>query len=117
MPDTVALQIALCREHGAAFSPPAASSRVGIALQTLGDRPLHGLRIPAHGEASGWYLWAGDTPTDAPDFYQPLCVEHLADRCPLALRFLGLPAGWRFLTDGEYVNVWYDTELLEARVG
>jgi hypothetical protein len=55
--------------------------------------------------------------SDATDFYQPLCVEHLADRCPLALGFLGLPAGWRFLTDDGHVDVWYDPELLEARHG
>jgi hypothetical protein len=28
------------------------------------------------------------------------------------LKFLGLPPGWRFLTDGLYVDVWYDAALL-----
>ncbi len=30
MPDLVSLQLALCREQSAAFSPPAPGSRVGI---------------------------------------------------------------------------------------
>ena len=117
MPDTAALQLDLCREHDVAFSPPAPGSRVGVELQTLGCLPLHGLRSPAQGEASGWYFWAGDAQTEVPDFYQPLSVEHLEDRCPLVLRFLGLPARWRFLTDGDYVDVWYDDELLQRQSG
>jgi hypothetical protein len=113
--DAAERQRDVCREHATVFSPPAPGSRVGIALQSLGHLPLHGLRIPEHGEASGWYLWAGESPSEAPDFYRPLCIEHLAELCPLALPFLGLPAGWRFLTDGEYVDVWYDAELLKRR--
>jgi len=29
----------------------------------------------------------------------------------LALPFLALPPGWRFLTDGSYVDVWQDEEM------
>jgi hypothetical protein len=43
-----------------------------------------------------------------------MCVEHLAERCSLAPPFLGLPPGWRFLTDGDYVDVWYDADLLKT---
>jgi hypothetical protein len=60
----------------------------------------------------GWYLWAGAGWSDDPDFFQPLCVEHLVDRCPLAVPFLGLPPGWRFLTDGTYLDVWFDAGLV-----
>jgi len=47
-----------------------------------------------------------------PDAFVPLHVEHLAAWRPEILRFLGLPPGWRFLTDGSYVDVWYDAALL-----
>ncbi len=117
MIDLPELQRSLCREYGAAFSPPVAGSRVGIALQTLGRLPLHGLRIPERGGANGWYLWAGEDASEDPEFYQALCFEHLAERCPIVLRFLALPAGWRFLTDGSYVDVWQDSRLLEPRWG
>ena len=47
-----------------------------------------------------------------PTFFQPLCVDHLPEKCPLALRYLALPPGLRFLTDSDYSNVWYDDDLL-----
>src|SRR5438034_1459031 len=103
-----ARQRAVCDEYGAAFCPPPAGSRVGIALQTLGNQPLNGMRVEPHGGVCGWYLWAGGEPSADADFYQPLCVEHLEAHCPAALPFLGLPPGWRFLTDGEYADAWYD---------
>ncbi len=115
MIDLSELQRSLCREYGADFSPPTPASRVGIALQTLGRLPLHGLRIPEHSGANGWYLWAGEDASEDPEFYQPLCVEHLAERCPIVLPFLALPPGWRFLTDGTHVDVWQDSRLLEPR--
>ena len=112
MSDATERQRAVCRENAADFLPPPPGSRIGIAMQTLGLVPLNGLRIPENGSACGWYVWGGEDVSDAADFYQPLCVEHIAERCPLVLDFLGLPPGWRFLTDGRYVDVWYDDVLL-----
>jgi len=107
-------QQAVCDQHGAVFSPPAAGSRVGIAIQTLGLRPLNGMRINPEGGVCGWYVWGGDEPSDADDFYQPLCIEHLPDYCPAALPFMSLPPGWRFLSDGTHIDVWYDASLRGA---
>lgn len=110
-----AKQKSLCDQHGAKFLPPVAGSRVGIAIETLGLHPLNGMRIEPEGNVCGWYLWAGGEPPVADDFYKPMCVEHLAEVCPTALPFLALAPGWRFLTDGEYVDVWYDASLTERR--
>jgi hypothetical protein len=104
----------VCDAHGAPCEPPDPSSRVGIALHTLHLTPLHGLRTPPHVDMCGWYLWGGEW-SDEPDFFQPLCVRHLPERCPLAVRFLGLPPGWRFLTDGEVSDVWLDRALIQSR--
>lgn len=46
-------------------------------------------------------------------FFEPLHVHHIEDVCPVAVPFLGLPPGWRFLTDGDYVDVWFDPAILE----
>jgi hypothetical protein len=100
----------VCDQYGASFNLPHASARVGIALQSLHLQPLNGMRIAQLGDISGWYLWGGEYSDDA-DFFQPLCVEHLHARCPLAWRFLALPSGWRFLTDGEHTEVWFDEAL------
>jgi hypothetical protein len=110
-----AKQKSLCHQYGAPFLPPVAGSRVGIAIETLGSKPLNGMRIEPEGGACGWYLWAGGEPSEADDFYKPICVEHLAEHCPAALPFLALPPGWRFLTDGHYIDVWYDAKLTESR--
>jgi hypothetical protein len=106
-------QSAICRKYKVVPEPPASGARVGLATQTLGRVPLHGMRIPTTPGVCGWYLWAGDGPEDAADFYKPLCIAHLATHCPLALPFLALPPGWRFLTDDSYTDVWYDPELLK----
>ncbi|MGL4552285.1 MAG: immunity protein Imm33 domain-containing protein [Gemmataceae bacterium] len=102
-------QQAVCRANGAAFDPPAPGTVVGIALRTLGRLPIHGVRVPPTETTCGWYLHAGDEPSDADDFYQPLCVEHLPAYCAPALPFVGLPPGWRFMTDGQgFSDVWQD---------
>lgn len=108
-------QQAICDEYGAEYSPPPVGSRVGIALQTLQLRPFNGLRIAPEGSTCGWYLWGGGEPSNDKDFYQPLCVEHLAEHCPDAVPFLAMPPGWRFLKDGDYLDIWYDPTLRAGR--
>ena len=102
----------LCRSYGVVFFPTEPKSKVGIALATIEQRPLNGLRHPPEGETSGWYLWGGqELPTD-PNFFDPLHAEHLSKRCPDLVKFLGLPPGYRFLLDGNYIDVWFDAGLL-----
>ena len=76
--------------------------------------PINGLRHPIQGDTTGWFIWAGGEPSTAPDFFQPVHVAHLADWCPLALKFLGLPPGWRFLVADGYEDVWGDPSLLDT---
>ena len=102
----------VCLRNGAEFYPPLKGSRVGIALHTLDLKPLNGMRIEPEGNTCGWYLWGGGDPSDADDFFVPMCVEHLVDQCPKALPFLALPPEWRFIADGDYVDIWYDAALL-----
>jgi hypothetical protein len=95
------LQRRVCQAYGVEYTPPAFGSKVGIALQTLARRPIHGVRLLPTETTCGWYIFAGDEWSDDPDFYKPLCVEHLEEYCKFALPFLCLPAGWRFHTDGK----------------
>ena len=95
------LQRRVCRAYGVEYVPPAPRSKVGIALQTLDRRPIHSVRLPPTETTCGWYIFAGDEWSDDPDFYKPLCVEHMPEYCKFALPFLGLPPGWRFHTDGK----------------
>jgi hypothetical protein len=89
--------------------------KIGVALNIKTSTvPVNGLRHPSTKDTTGWYLWAGDAgPLPDPDFFVPLHVEHLAEWRPEVLKFLGLPPGWRFLTDGNYEDVWEDPSLLD----
>jgi hypothetical protein len=77
-------------------------------------KPLNGLRHPPVGETSGWYLWAGEQLGRDPDYFEPLHIAHLDEWAPLALKFMALAPGWRFLTDGQYEDVWFDPTLLNS---
>lgn len=104
------LQRHICHKFGAAVDAPLPGTRVGIALQTLHLLPIYGVRVTPTEGMCGWYIHAGEW-SDAVDFYQALCVEHLAEYCKFALPFLCLPPGWRFMTDGKgFIDVWQEAE-------
>jgi hypothetical protein len=106
-------QIDTCRRYAADYSPPDRDSKLGISDNFFsGELPLNGLRHPPEGETCGWYLWAGEL-SDAADFFKPLHVSHLVDRNAALVRYLGLPAGWRFLVADDHEDVWFDSTLLE----
>ncbi|MEM6908610.1 MAG: hypothetical protein AAF494_08010 [Pseudomonadota bacterium] len=85
-----------------------------MARSTLSEQwPINGLRHPPEGRSNGWYIWVGEESSDATDFFEPLCWEHLVDYLPQALDFLTLPPGWRFLLAPDYADVWFDEDLLK----
>ena len=81
----------VCEFAGVAPSAPAVGSKLGVALLTLGQTPIHGLRMPPVGDTNGWYIWCGGEPSEAEDFYSPLHVEHIAEYLPLVAEYLSLP--------------------------
>jgi hypothetical protein len=106
-------QIGLCERIGASFQPSPLWSRAGVAANLVpGAWPINGLRHPATPDSCGWYLWAGETLHTDEDFFQPLHVEHLLERSPAVMAYLGLPAGWRFLLAPDHEDVWFDPTLL-----
>lgn len=112
-----ALQRRICRTYGAGFVPPAPGSKVGLAIQTLGRVPIHGVRLTPTETTCGWYIHAGDEWSDEDDFYKPLCVDHLEDYCKFAMPFICLPPGWRFMTDGKgFIDIWQDAEPGDSEV-
>ncbi len=107
-------QLATCRSHGVQCFPSPEGMKVGIAENVrAGAYPINGLRHPPKGDTTGWYIWAGEELSSAPDFFVPLHVEHLREWCPQVIPYLGLPPGWRFLIAPGYEDIWYDAELLE----
>ena len=74
--------------------------------------PINGLRHQRDGDSSGWYIWAGGEPSQDPDLFKPLHIEHLTDWCPSVLPYLGLPPGSRFQIAPQHEDVWQDESLL-----
>ena len=106
-------QLGVCRRFGVLPSPAPGHMKVGISDSIRsGLFPINGLRHPPEGDTTGWYFWAGEELSDAPDFFQPLHVEHLIDWCPAVIPYLQLPAGWRFLLAPGVEDVWEDPSLL-----
>jgi hypothetical protein len=114
MSDDDQAQLATCQRFGVPHVPAPAGMKVGISKNVRdGVMPLNGMRHPPEGNTTGWYIWAGEELSDAPEFFAPLHVEHLKEWCPDVIRFLGLPPGWRFLIAGDYEDVWEDESLLD----
>lgn len=100
----------VCRRAGVSPQLPAPAEKVGLARMARYAVPVHGLRVNPTDGVSGWYIWAGEMERSE-NFFESVHVAHIQDVCPLAVPFLALPPGWRFLTDGEYVDVWFDAEV------
>ncbi len=103
----------ICKKYGATWQPMLAGWKIGITNNIdSGEMPINGLRHPSENGTLGWYIWAGKY-LDNADFFAPMHIEHLPNKCPSVLKFLGLPPGWRFLIDDKgYEDVWEDTSLL-----
>ena len=106
-------QRAVCDRVGAPFVPPSAFETVGIALSTIHEKPLNGLRVAPENGTCGWYIWGGGEMSTHPDFFQPLHVHHLAERCPAVLPYLAIPPGYRFQIAPDHEDIWEDQALLE----
>lgn len=107
------MQRELCERYGVDFVAAPNHLKVGVARNVRDQLlPINGLRHRPEGDTTGWYIWAGEEFSSEPDFFVPLHIEHLAEWCPEAIRFLGLPPGWRFLAADDYEDVWEDQSLL-----
>ena len=108
-------QLKICRKYGAEYQPLDVGLKLGVLDNFFsGMLPLNGLRHPQQRGTCGWYLWAGEEMLEAEDFFKPMHVYHLVERCPEVLKYLALPAGWRFLVAADYEDVWFDAKLLEV---
>jgi len=105
-------QESVCAKHESECYGIDSSLKVGIALNTLDQIPIHALRLKEEGDTTGWYIWGGEY-SDSDDFYQPLCVEHLQKHCPQIIKYLALAPGYRLIIDNKgYEDVWFDAEII-----
>jgi hypothetical protein len=94
-------QIEICKRFNTAYEPLDLDSKLGVSANFFsGEFPLNGLRHPAQADTCSWYLWAGEILSEAEDFFRPLHVRHLVEKRSEVVKYLALPAGWRFLVAG-----------------
>ncbi|WP_247684618.1 immunity protein Imm33 domain-containing protein [Pseudoalteromonas luteoviolacea] len=55
------------------------------------------------------YIWRGEEWSNAPDFFKPLHVGHIAEYLPQIKPYLALPPGYRLLIADGYEDVWQDS--------
>ncbi len=102
----------LATKYGFAPCPAPDRLKVGIAENVRsGQLPIHGLRCLPEKGTTGWYIWAGESISEDIDFFVPLHVSHLDERCPDVLPYLELPPGWPFLIAPGHEDVWFDPEI------
>lgn len=105
-------QAELCERYGTEFHPSQPHLKLGLALATLGQQPINGLRHPPAGDTTGWYVWGGRELSFDADFFQPVHIAHVGELLPAIVPYLGLPAGWRFQVAVGHEDVWFDQTLL-----
>ena len=113
MTNTITLeQKEVCVKHDSECYGIDFSLKVGVAINTLEQVPIHALRHQEEGDTTGWYIWGGEY-SDVDNFYQPLCAEHLQKYCPKIVKYLALGPGYRLIIDNEgYEDVWFDPEII-----
>lgn len=105
----------VCQKHSVHIDVPKPGSKLGISLKSKkAGLPLNGLRHSPEKGTNGWYIWWGDELGSANDFFDSMHVEHLGEECPEVMEYLALPPGWRFLIQGDYADVWYDSNLIST---
>jgi hypothetical protein len=113
MSNLIKQQIQICENYNADYYPADDNLKVGISNNVKsGLLPINGLRLPPEEGTTGWFIWAGEEFSEDPDFFVPIHTVHLNDWVGDLQKFLGLAPGWRFLIAGDYVDVWFDEELL-----
>lgn len=110
----IAKQKEICRKYGSNWKPINKKLNIGIS-ENLDLSTLNGSRHKTKKGEVCWFIWSGEYSEDD-KFFQPICAEHLMQRIPKLIDYLGLDAGFRFLiTEKGYEDVWFDEKLLEMK--
>jgi hypothetical protein len=102
----------ICEKYNSKWKPISRNLKIGVSVN-LDIEPLNGLRHKSENGKVFWYIWSGKYSEDE-NFFKPICAEHLLQRKPKIVDYLGLDDGFRFLIDGNgYEDVWFDENLIK----
>nr|WP_315164300.1 hypothetical protein [uncultured Flavobacterium sp.] len=102
----------ICEKYGSNWKPINKTLNIGIS-ENLDLGILNGLRHRTKKGEVCWFIWSGEYSEDD-NFFQTICAEHLMQRKPKLIDYLGLDVGFRFIIcENGYEAVWFDEKLLE----
>jgi hypothetical protein len=102
----------ICEKYGSNWKPINKTLNIGIS-ENLDLGTLNGLRHRTKKGEVCWFIWSGEYSEDD-NFFQPICAEHLMQRKPKLIDYLGLDVGFRFIiSENGYEAVWFDEKLLK----
>lgn len=91
----------ICEKANSDFYPLDSNTMVAIALDTIGQMPIYGLRYPlVESNNIGWFIYCGEYCEDA-DFFKPVHISHLEEILPQVLPYLALQENFAFVIDNE----------------
>jgi len=94
---------------------PGPEEGLGLAMETLRDLPLNGMRYMPTAGGSGWYIWGGEAQSQSADFFTAIQVRDIGDYLPNIQPLLDLPPGFRFrIEQGGKQKAWFDGSLLDV---
>jgi hypothetical protein len=105
--ELIAEQKLLCEEFGSTYIEVNGDDVVAVAVHTLNQDPIVGIRrIAETAENVSWYIYGGELP-EGDDFFETMSIKKLQDIIPEVLPYLALDVGYRFMIDGDdYEDVW-----------
>ncbi|WP_167094403.1 immunity protein Imm33 domain-containing protein [Massilia frigida] len=112
-PAVLARQKEVCQQYSSDVVLPDPHLKIGIAIDSLSNMPITGVRCTPENGTDGWYIWGGDHSSET-EFYQPLHLSHIGEFAPQVVPYLALAPGFKFIIDNDgYEDVWFDPSLLE----
>jgi hypothetical protein len=102
----------ICEKYNSKWKPISRNLKIGIS-ENLDLEPIYGLRHKSEYGKVCWFIHSGEYSEDE-NFYNPICAEHLLQKKPKIVDYLGLDEGFRFIIDKKgYEDVWYDENLIK----
>ena len=102
----------ICEKYNSKWKPISRNLKIGIS-ENLAMKPINGLRHKTENGKVCWFIYSGEY-SEKEDFFKPICAEHLLQRKPKIIDYLGLDEGFRFIIDEKgYEDVWFDENLIK----
>lgn len=106
-------QLMICDEYNVKPNIPKIGQKITLSKEIYEGSEVNGVRYESPSHMTGWYLtsntYKGDIKTLVVDH-----LYHILKERPDLVKFLALPAGYRFYKNDKDEEVWIDKEVLNS---